>query len=162
VRLSFPMMADAAASVATASGAASPETSGRPHLLPQRILVVDDDPILIKTLREILMADGHAVVTATGGQEGIDAFRDAHERRAPFTVVLTDLWMPYVDGRKVALAVKSLSPSTPVIMLTGWGQRLMAEGTTPPDVDRVLSKPPKLRELRATLGDCVRQQQRVS
>jgi PAS domain S-box-containing protein len=164
VRLSFPMMAaaDAAAGVAAASGAASPEASGRPHVLPQRILVVDDDPILIKTLREILMADGHAVVTATGGQEGIDAFRDAHERREPFTVVVTDLGMPYVDGRKVALAVKSLSPSTPVIMLTGWGQRLMAEGTAPPDVDRVLSKPPKLRELRATLGDCVRQQQRVS
>jgi PAS domain S-box-containing protein len=157
VRLSFPMMADAAGVVMSVG----PEsTTGRQPVLPQRILVVDDDPILIKTLREILMADGHAVVTATGGQEGIDAFRDAHERREPFTVVLTDLGMPYVDGRKVALAVKALSPSTPVIMLTGWGQRLMAEGSVPPDVDRVLSKPPKLRELRATLGDCARQQQR--
>ena len=59
--------------------------------------------------------------------------------------------MPYVDGRKVAAAVKATSPATPVIMLTGWGQRLVADGDMPPHVDRVLSKPPKLRELRAAL-----------
>jgi CheY-like chemotaxis protein len=61
--------------------------------------------------------------------------------------------MPYVDGRKVATGVKALSPITPVILLTGWGQRLVAEGDVPPDVDRVLNKPPKLRELRSALAD---------
>jgi FixJ family two-component response regulator len=59
--------------------------------------------------------------------------------------------MPYVDGSKVASAVKEISQSTPVVLLTGWGQRLMAEHEVPPHVDRVLSKPPKLRELRAAL-----------
>jgi hypothetical protein len=39
-----------------------------------------------------------------------------------------------------------------VILLTGWGQRLVAEGDIPLHVDRVLSKPPKLRELRETLA----------
>ena len=68
-------------------------------------------------------------------------------------MVITDLGMPYVDGRKVASAVKSDSPSTPVILLTGWGQRLVSEGDIPPNVDRVLNKPPKLRELRAALAD---------
>jgi len=71
-----------------------------------------------------------------------------------FAAVITDLGMPYVDGRKVAGAVKDTSPSTPVIMLTGWGQRLVAEGDIPLHVDRVLSKPPKLRELRETLAHC--------
>jgi hypothetical protein len=51
----------------------------------------------------------------------------------------------------VASAVKAASPTTPVILLTGWGQRLIAEGDLPPHVDRVLSKPPKLRDLRAAL-----------
>jgi hypothetical protein len=36
-------------------------------------------------------------------------------------------------------------------MLTGWGQRLVSEGDIPPDVDLVLSKPPKLGELREAL-----------
>jgi CheY-like chemotaxis protein len=59
--------------------------------------------------------------------------------------------MPHVDGRKVAAAIKSAA-SIPVILLTGWGQRLVAEGDIPPHVDHVLSKPPKLRDLRAALA----------
>ena len=43
-----------------------------------------------------------------------------------------------------------------VILLTGWGQRLMADGEVPAHVDRVLSKPPKLRELRTALAEAVR------
>jgi CheY-like chemotaxis protein len=62
--------------------------------------------------------------------------------------------MPYVDGRKVASAVKAASPSTPVILLTGWGQRLEAESDIPSQVDRMLSKPPKLNELREALAAC--------
>jgi CheY-like chemotaxis protein len=58
-----------------------------------------------------------------------------------------------VDGRKVAAAIKSVSNHTPVIMLTGWGHRLIAEKDIPPHVDRVLSKPPRLQELRATLAE---------
>jgi len=144
-RLRFPVPASTSTQVQAVSPEAMP-----PRL---RILSVDDDPLLIKSLRDALEADGHAVVTANGGQEGIDAFRAAEERDERFAVVITDLGMPYVDGRKVASAIKNDSPSTPVILLTGWGQRLVAEGDVPPHVDRVLNKPPKLRELRAALAE---------
>jgi CheY-like chemotaxis protein len=100
-----------------------------------------------------LELDGHVVVTANGGQEGIDVFRSSLAGRERFAAVITDLGMPHVDGRKVAAAIKAASSSTPVILLTGWGQRLVAEGDIPPNVDRVLNKPPKLRDLRTTLAD---------
>jgi len=116
---------------------------------------VDDDPLLIKSLRDALETDGHLVTTAGGGQLGVDSFHAARQRGEPFAVVITDLGMPYVDGRRVASAVKAASPSTPVILLTGWGQRLVAEGDVPPHVDRVLNKPPKLRDLREALAFCV-------
>ena len=119
-----------------------------------RMLIIDDDPLLIQSIRDALSRDGHTVVTATGGQEGIHAFMYAEERHEPFAVVITDLGMPYVDGRKVARAVKAASPTTPVIMLTGWGQRLEAENDAPKDVDQLLSKPPKLRDLREALAAC--------
>jgi PAS domain S-box-containing protein len=119
-----------------------------------RILVVDDDPLLLQSLRDTLETDGHLVVTANGGQAGIDAFRAARQGDGPFAVVITDLGMPYVDGRQVASAVKLASAFTPVILLTGWGQRLAAEGAVPPHVDRILGKPPKLRELREALAAC--------
>jgi CheY-like chemotaxis protein len=119
-----------------------------------RVLVVDDDPLLIKSLRDTLETDGHVVVTANGGQAGIDTFSAAYARHEAFSVVITDLGMPYVDGRKVSSAIKEMSPATPIILLTGWGQRLVAEGDIPPHVDKVLNKPPKLRELREALATC--------
>lgn len=117
-----------------------------------RLLLVDDDPLLIKSLRDTLEGDGHEITWAMGGKEGIAAFGAAQHAGIPFAAVITDLGMPHVDGRQVASAVKAASPTTPVILLTGWGQRLIAEGDVPPHVDRVLNKPPKLRELRAALA----------
>jgi signal transduction histidine kinase/ActR/RegA family two-component response regulator len=117
-----------------------------------RVLVVDDDPLVAKVLRETLKMDGHEVVVANGGQAGIDAFLAALKDGLPFEVVMTDLGMPYVDGRKVAAAVKAAAPKTPVILLTGWGQSLLADGDTPPYVDRLLSKPPKMADLREALA----------
>ncbi len=78
--------------------------------------------------------------------------RVSQRSRAPFDAVITDLGMPYVDGHKVADAVKTISPHTPVLLLTGWGKRLIADNETPPHVDAVLGKPPKVLELRAALG----------
>jgi CheY-like chemotaxis protein/anti-sigma regulatory factor (Ser/Thr protein kinase) len=121
---------------------------------PLRILVVDDDPVLLKSLRHTMEGDGHVVVTANGGQEGIDHFSAAHGLKEAFDVVITDLGMPHVDGRQVASRLKMVSPSTPVVMLTGWGQRLVAEVDIPLHVDHVLSKPPKLRDLREVLARC--------
>jgi len=128
-----------------------------PYTVPTRLrlLVVDDDPLLIKSLRDTLETDGHVIVTATGGQDGIALFKKAHAGGEPFAAVITDLGMPYMDGRQVSAAIKAVSPSTPVILLTGWGQRLVAEADVPPHVDRVLNKPPKLRELREALAQCL-------
>jgi PAS domain S-box-containing protein len=144
VRLSFPLATtpavDTVVSTATLAGA------------PLRILIVDDDPLVLKSLRETLEADGHVIATANGGQPGIDAFTAARVQGNPFQVVITDLGMPYVDGRKVSTAVKTAAPGTTVLMLTGWGQRLIDDDDVPPHVDSILSKPPKLRELREALA----------
>jgi CheY-like chemotaxis protein len=121
-----------------------------------RLLLIDDDPMLLKSLRDALETDGHVIVTANGGEAGISTFRASLDRGERFAAVITDLGMPYVDGRQVAAAVKETSPDTPVILLTGWGQRLVAEGDIPPHVDRVLAKPPKLRELREALAQFCR------
>ena len=95
------------------------------------------------------------MIAAGGGQAGIDTFRTSQQSNAPFDAVITDLGMPYVDGRKVAAAVKALSAPTPVVLLTGWGQRLRTEQSIPPNVDLLLSKPPKLPELRRALAELV-------
>jgi len=115
-----------------------------PTQSPLRILLVDDDPILLQSLRDTLEGDGHSITAASGGQAGIDAFAAAVASGTAFDVVVTDLGMPYVDGRKVAATVRAASPTVPIVMLTGWGQRLVADDEVPPHVNRVLNKPPRL------------------
>ncbi|MDC8760421.1 ATP-binding protein [Janthinobacterium fluminis] len=117
-----------------------------------RLLVIDDDPVLLRSLRNILETDGHAVTSVHGGADGIAAFELAQAGATPFAAVITDLGMPYVDGRQVAAAVKRCAPAAPVILLTGWGVQLLEDDDIPAHVDYVLSKPPKLRELRAALA----------
>jgi signal transduction histidine kinase/CheY-like chemotaxis protein len=132
-------------------------TSGR-HPTPLfamrslRVLVVDDDPALLESLRTSLIDEGHKVTTAPGGQAGIDAFRLAHKAGKVFDVVITDLRMPDVDGREVIANVRRLSPGTPIILLTGWGQQ-MNDSAQQLAVDRLLGKPPRIRELRAALAE---------
>ena len=148
IRISFPSATPIETPALGASEGATP--------YPMRLLLVDDDPLVLRSLRETLESDGHRVAAADGGQNGIDEFLAARTRGEPFAIVITDLGMPNVDGRKVAAAIKSAAPTTPVILLTGWGQRLKAENELPDHVDRVLGKPPKLTELRAALAELAR------
>jgi signal transduction histidine kinase len=148
VRMVFAAAADRPANGA----AAAPPQAVRKNL---RILVVDDDPVLSRSVQDALETDGHRIELASGGQAGIEAFARAKAAGALPDLVITDLGMPRVDGRKVADAIKSLSPKTPVVLLTGWGQRLIDEGEVPPNIDRVLSKPPRLLQLRATIADLI-------
>jgi signal transduction histidine kinase/ActR/RegA family two-component response regulator len=130
------------------AGVGGDETGLLPRL---RLLLIDDDPVLLKALEDALAGEGHAVTIANDGAGGIEAFA-ARDGKEGFDAVITDLGMPHVDGRQVAAAIKSLSPETPIILLTGWGQGLLSGVETPPHIDVVLSKPPKLREIRAALA----------
>jgi signal transduction histidine kinase/ActR/RegA family two-component response regulator/uncharacterized membrane protein affecting hemolysin expression len=120
-----------------------------------RVLLIDDDPIIIKALEDALAGEGHVTMAANGGQAGLDAFAAALATTHPFDLVVTDLGMPTIDGRRVAEGIKRLSSRTPIIMLTGWGSRMIAEKEVPTHVDRVMGKPPKLSELRAAIRQLV-------
>jgi len=144
VRLSFPVMP-------ALPGAPAART--RHSVPPLRILVVDDDPLILQSLRDILEFDGHVVVTADGGQSGIDEFLAAREADRAFDIVISDVGMPNVDGRTLGASIRSVEPGISIILLTGWGQRLQAEPDVSRYADRVLSKPPRMSELRTALRE---------
>lgn len=122
---------------------------------PLRILCIDDEPLIRELLSDSLVLFKHQVVTADSGERGLNLFRKAATDRQPFEVVITDLGMPEMDGRQVANTIKSESPATPVIMLTGWGTMMKDEGDIPAQVDGVLSKPPRVKELGDMLARVV-------
>jgi len=142
-RLLFPVRANACKDI---------DDADHKPIAPLQILCIDDEPLLRELIKEILERDGHEVEVSDSGQSGLDEFRLARERGRPFDVVITDLGMPYLDGRQVAKAVKQESPSTPVVMLTGWGAFMKDDGNAPEQVDGILSKPPRSKELREILS----------
>jgi len=131
------------------SSTASPKTLA--PLPALRVLCVDDEPLLREMLQQLLEHGGHTVELADGGPAGLALFRAARQRGQPFDVVITDLGMPYLDGRQLAKTMKREAP-TPIIMLTGWGTLMKEDGDLPAQVDGVLSKPPKITELYEMLG----------
>ena len=139
-------LAPAGSATRAVHGSAMPASSR-----PLRILTIDDDPVLIRSLQHVLERDGHMVTIASGGNQGIDAAQAAVVRGEPYDVVLTDFAMPHVDGYEVAAAIKRGWPTTVVLLLTGWDGRQSSQ-ELPPNVDQLLNKPPRLHELRAALA----------
>jgi PAS domain S-box-containing protein len=80
-----------------------------------RILVVDDDQGILRTLSEILEGDGCVVDTAEDGVEALE-----HVKASPFDVVLTDVVMPRMDGFDLFTALRRSNPDLPVLMMTAF------------------------------------------
>lgn len=88
---------------------ASAKAEARAH----RILVVEDDPHTVEIVRMYLVRDGHTVIVARDGAEGL---RLAREER-PDLIVL-DLMLPEIDGLEVCRALRADAETVPIIMLT--------------------------------------------
>jgi signal transduction histidine kinase/FixJ family two-component response regulator len=119
---------------------------------PLRLLCIDDEPLVLEVLQELLQHLGHQTCTALGAQEGLNLFRDRADRKERFDAVITDLGMPGMDGYSLARQLKSESPSTPVILLTGWGIFLGADDPVSSTVDLILPKPPAVNDLQSGLA----------
>ncbi|HTT48994.1 MAG TPA: response regulator [Pseudolabrys sp.] len=82
----------------------------------RKVLVVDDDPAVRKSIDRVLTDKGYAVITA---QDGEEALRKLNEEK--YDLVYTDIRMPGMDGLEVAEQVKARKPWTPVVIITGYG-----------------------------------------
>ena len=81
-----------------------------------RLLVVDDEPIVRESMSAWLADEGWLVDTAEGGREALEM-----ARLHAYAAVLLDLRMPGVDGIETLRALRRLSPSLPVVMMTAQG-----------------------------------------
>jgi CheY-like chemotaxis protein len=78
----------------------------------KNILVVDDDPIILKWYDEILNLPGYTVMSCRDGRSALNAIREG----AATDLVITDYRMPGMDGLELVERIKMLAPSIPVIM----------------------------------------------
>ena len=88
----------------------------------KKILLVDDEEIILNTYASLLGEKGYSVVTAPCGRKALEEFF-THS----FDLVITDLAMSDIDGFTVIEEVKKMSPHTPVIVFTGKGYKNVKE-----------------------------------
>jgi CheY-like chemotaxis protein len=135
---------------APTSGTKPEKAEDHPVMAPLKILVVDDEPLLLKFIERSLQMDGHSIKTAQTGHEAI-----GKASAETFDLVITDRAMPDVNGDLVARAVKKHHPETPVILMTGFGDLMKDEGEHPEGVDIILSKPATVREMRRGIAEAM-------
>jgi PAS domain S-box-containing protein len=125
-----------------------------PRLRGLRILVVDDDQGISRTLQEMLEADGCSVEVAEDGERALEKLADA-----PFHLVLSDVVMPRMDGYELYHQVQKKYPNTPVLMMTSFHydkdhiiKRSRMEGLE----GVIFKKPVDPDRLRRTIAESVR------
>lgn len=85
------------------------------------ILVVDDEPNILVIRRHLLQGLGYRVTTFSSSMKALEAFREDRDR---FDLLLTDMTMPEMDGRKLTSKILELCPRLPVILCTGHSEHI--------------------------------------
>ena len=116
-----------------------------------RVLLIDDEEFFRVFARSVLESAGHEVVSASGGREGLPLFRES----AP-DLVVTDVFMPDVDGIDVVRLLAAESPGVRVLAVSGGGGRGESVDVLPAALclgaAGVLHKPFIAEELLAAVG----------
>ena len=102
----------------------------------KRILLVDDEEIILNTYSSLLNEKGYTVFTADSGREAFDEFLNQ-----PFDLVITDLAMKDGDGLTLLEDIKEVSPNTPVIVLTGKIYKIVNEFVSLLGASALIEKP---------------------
>jgi DNA-binding response OmpR family regulator len=115
-----------------------------------KVLLVDDDPVILKLLQVNFEMEGYDVITAADGQDGIDKCRSERP-----DIVLCDIMMPRMDGLEVTRTLKSDAEmcSIPIILLSAKAQAGDIETGMQAGADEYLTKPFDPLELLDRVAD---------
>ena len=118
----------------------------------QRLLIVDDDPIILDLLTEFFSSLDYQYRTARNGLEAISLLE-----QAPSTIVITDLLMPEMNGMELISEIKSRWPDIDIIVVTGYGREFSYTDVIKAGASDFIKKPFDLNELEAKLNRVIRE-----
>jgi CheY-like chemotaxis protein len=112
----------------------------------ETVLVVDDEPSLTRVIRQLLERLGYTVACCGSGAEALETFRRRLENQ-PFDLVITDMTMPRMTGMTLARELLALRPGLPILIATGFSEKLNPTEAARLGVRGILMKPFNAREL---------------
>jgi PAS domain S-box-containing protein len=110
----------------------------------ERILLVDDENAIISMEKQMLERLGYQVVSRTSSVEALEAFRENPDK---FDMVITDMAMPNMSGEKLASELIKISPDIPILLCTGFSERMPEERAATLGIKGFLMKPIVMTDL---------------
>jgi len=133
---------------------AKEETNSAPSKGNEQILLVDDEDAIVQMERKMLDRLGYQITAQSSSHKALEIFRAAPDS---FDLVITDLTMPQMTGDKLAVELLKIRPDIPIIMCTGFAEKISWDKAKSIGIKVLLIKPVKLkdisREIRKVLGD---------
>ena len=121
-------------------------------LMPDKVMIVDDDPGIRETLSALIEDLGYVTITAEDGLQACDAFE-----HGPFLCVFTDIMMPNMTGIELIKKIKSRDISTPVIVITGHASIEVAIHAMRHGASDFISKPFKTKQIEFIINKVKRE-----
>ena len=137
----FPLLEDSGNTI---------EQRGKNHLPKghEHILLVDDRPQVVGLQKQLLERLGYTVTTKTSSKEVVEAIQSHHEE---FHAVITDMTMPEMTGDVLAARIKDIQPGIPIILCTGYSEKISNTKAREIGIDAFLMKPVANANLAKTL-----------
>ena len=114
------------------------------------IMIVDDEPSILKSLSGLLLDEDFEIITASNGYEALKII----DEESP-DLVLLDIWMPGIDGIETLKEIKKMSPNLPVVMITGHGSIESAVEATKSGAFDFLEKPLSIDKVMVTINNAL-------
>lgn len=110
----------------------------------EKILLVDDEKPVLSMVEQLLKRFGYDVKPCEGSLDALSCFESAPYE---FDIVITDMTMPGVTGDKLIRQIKGIRPEIPVILCTGFSEKIVEGKTNGSRPDKVLMKPAGKNEI---------------
>src|SRR5262250_2777447 len=117
--------------------------TAKPSRLPaRRILLAEDDESMRAFIERALVKAGYEVMSFANGKEAFERLKEE-----PFTLLLTDIVMPQMDGIELARRASEIDPDLKIMFITGFAAVTLNTDNHAPKDAKILSKPFHLRDL---------------
>jgi len=113
------------------------------------VLFVDDEDIILKVAKSMLDRLGCRTTTMTDPLEALARFR---KEPLTYDLVVTDLYMPHMNGDCLAENIRKIRPDTPIFLCTGFSDDITLDMMAQKGIRAVLSKPPSIKEMSDKIG----------
>jgi CheY-like chemotaxis protein len=110
----------------------------------ERILFIDDEEVLVEMGKQMLQELGYEVTARTSSIEALELFRANFDK---YDLVITDMTMPHMTGEKLAKELMNFRPDIPIVICTGYSERITEESAIAMGIKEFAMKPLVKRDL---------------